>query len=88
MSIFKTKIKYPDFLKNLFLENVEWYNTILDKDDGFSNDVHDKMCLTYFNVSIATYFLVNGNYWYNKALPKTYSELDSSQIFTIYYYWL
>jgi hypothetical protein len=84
MNLFKSKIKttYPDFLKALCKGNIEWYNTILGNDDSFPKHIHDQMCLTYFNISVASHFLINGNIWHNNGLPTNYKNVDISQIFT------
>lgn len=72
---FKTKVAYPGLIRSLCLENIKWYNDLLDNDNtGFSQEIHEETCLIYLNVSLMTYFLMHGEIIHRNALPSKYSN--------------
>lgn len=82
MNLFKIKIEYPNFLKILFKGNIEWYNTILENDDGFPKHIYDQISLTYLNISIAMHFFINEITWSNNIFPTNYKNVDINEVFT------
>ena len=80
---FKTKVAYPGLIRSLCLENIKWYNDLLDNDNtGFSQEIHEETCLIYLNVSLMTYFLMHGEIIHRNALPSKYRNIDMNQVFT------